>query len=155
MSNQDNIRAKTGSKTSQIRLEKPPNQAQTTRQISLKLHARSGSNCTLDQAQTARQLRLKLHAKSGSNCTPNQAQTARQIRLKLHAKSGSNYTPNQAQTARRIRLKLHANSGSNCTPNQAINRCCMLQVRSKKERKETRTRLSFIANFAAQKRQLT
>ena len=119
-------------KTSRIRGEKPQNQAQTTRQI-----------------------RLKLHAKSGSNFTPNQAQTARQLRLKLHAKSGSNCTPNLAQTARQIRLKLHAKSGSYCAPNQAPNTCCMLQVRSKKERKETRTRLSFIANFAAQKRQLT
>ena len=134
MPNQYNIHAKTGPKNK-------PSQARKT--------AKSASNYTPNQAQTTRQIRLKLHAKSGSNCTPNQAQTARQIRLKLHAKSGSNRTPNQAQTTRQIRLKLRAKL------NQAPNTCCMLQVRSKKERKETRTRLSFIENFAAQKRQLT
>ena len=90
-----------------------------------------------------------IQAKSGSKNTPNQAQTTRQIRLKLHAKSGLKNTLDQAQITRQIRLKLRAISGSNYTPNQASNTCCMLQIRSMKGRKETRTRLSVPANFAA------
>ena len=108
-----------------------------------------------NQARKTRQIRLEKHAKAGSNCTPKQARKTRQIRLKLHAKSGSNYTPNQAQITRQIRLKLRAKSGSSYTPNYATNTRCMLKIRSKKERKETRTRLSVPASFAAQERQLT
>ena len=138
-------------RTCQIRITYTPKQAQKTSQIRLKLHAKSGSNYTPNQAQNTRQIRLKLHVKSGSNYTPNQAQTTRQTRLKPHAKSCSNYTPNQAQTARQIRLKLHAKSGSNCAPNQAPNTCCMPQVRSKKERKETRTSILYRKLCCAEK----
>ena len=61
-----------------------------------------------NQARRTRQIRLKLHAKSGSNCTPNQAQVTRQVRLKLDAKSGSNYAPNQAQITPQIKPLIRA-----------------------------------------------
>ena len=105
------------------------------------------SQMSPDQAQRTYQINITY--------TPNQARKIWQIRLKLHAKSVSKNTPNQAQITRQIRLEKRAKSGSNYARNQVTNTCCMLQIRSKKERKETRTRLSVPANFAAQKRQLT
>ena len=80
-----------------------------------------------------------IHAKTGSKNTPNQARKT--------AKSGSKNTPNQAQTIRQIRLKLLAKSG----PSYVLHATGTQQKREKRNMNAP----ILIANFAAQKRQLT